>query len=77
MNQMMKTVVKVCAVIAAAAVLVGVNGEFCLVQRGKKVMVKEKFALVLENSHAQQLMTTDLIESENAKVQSLEKAQIL
>lgn len=34
-------------------VLLSVNGENCLVQRGKDVRIKRKFALVLEQSLAQ------------------------
>ena len=36
-------------------VFVAVNGENCLIQRGVPVKIKRKFALVLENSDAQDL----------------------
>ena len=43
-------------------VYVAVNGENCVVQRGKKVKVKRKFANVLENSSIQDFETSELID---------------
>lgn len=43
-------------------VFVSVNGENCVIQRGKKVMVKRKFAAVLENSSIQDFETSELID---------------
>jgi hypothetical protein len=37
------------------------NGDSILIQRGKTVMIKRKFALVLENSNRQDLYTADVI----------------
>ena len=42
-------------------VFVSVNDETCQIQRGKKVMVKRKFAEVLGQSHQQDLETCELI----------------
>lgn len=42
-------------------VYVAVNGENCIIQRGKPVMVKRKFAQVLANSDSQDEYTADLI----------------
>lgn len=43
-------------------VFVSVNGENCVIQRGKKVKVKRKFANVLENSGIQDFETSELID---------------
>ena len=43
-------------------VFVSVNDETCQIQRGKKVMVKRKFAEVLEASRTQDLKTNELID---------------
>ena len=53
-------------------VFVAVNGVGCLIQRGKKVKVKRKFALALENSLKQDQKTSDFID---LKVTELEKAE--
>lgn len=42
-------------------VFVAVNGETCLIQRGKPVQIKRKFALVLEQSQTQDMATADMI----------------
>lgn len=42
-------------------VFVGVNGEGCLIKRGEKVMIKRKFAEVLEHSAEQDEKTAALI----------------
>lgn len=42
-------------------VFVAVNGEACLIQRGKPVHIKKKFALVLEQSQVQDMATADMI----------------
>lgn len=41
---------------------IGVNGEICLVQRGKPIKIKRKFADVLEKSKIQDFETSDLID---------------
>ena len=46
---------------------VGVNDETCLIQRGKTVMVKRKFAEVLEQSMKQDLETSELIEQKSSE----------
>ncbi len=42
-------------------VFVAVNGEGCLIQRGKQVMIKRKFAEVLQRSMDQDNRTAELI----------------
>lgn len=42
-------------------VFVAVNGESCLIQRGKPVHIKRKFALILEQSQSQDMATADMI----------------
>ena len=46
---------------------VGLNGEICLIQRGKKVKIKRKFAKVLENSNRQDFETSELIEKKSSE----------
>lgn len=53
-------------------VTVSVNGETCLVQRGKKVKIKRKFAQVLEDSRRQNLKTSDFI---SMKARELEEKE--
>lgn len=53
-------------------VFVAVNGVGINVPRGKKVMVKRKYALVIENSLKQDRKADDFIE---LKVRELEKAE--
>lgn len=51
-------------------VFVCVNGENCVVPRGEKWKIKKKFALVLEQSHAQDLMTGQLMDSKAAEYEA-------
>ena len=53
-------------------VTVSVNGETCLVQRGKKVKIKRKFAQVLEDSRLQDIKTSDFI---SLKTRELEEKE--
>jgi hypothetical protein len=48
-------------------VFVSVNGENCVIKRGEKVMVKRKFAAVLENSDMQDYETSKLIEKKSSE----------
>ena len=45
-------------------VFVAVNGEHCKIQRGKTVMIKRKFARVLEQSHLQDTATEEMMARE-------------
>mgnify|MGYP003290196935 CR=1 FL=1 len=45
-------------------VIVSVNGETCQIQRGVKVKIKRKFALVLERSQAQNIKAAELMANE-------------
>ena len=51
-------------------VFVAVNGENCVVPRGTKWKIKKKLALVLEQSHAQDLMTGQLMDSKAAEYEA-------
>ena len=51
-------------------VLVCVNGERLLIQRGKRVEIPRKFALVLEESAKQDAATANLIESESSRYEA-------
>ena len=46
-------------------VFVAVNGENCVIKRGEKVLVKRKFAEVLDNSDLQDYETSKLIEKKS------------
>lgn len=46
-------------------VFVAVNGESCVIERGKKVKVKKKFADVIEQSMSQDLKTARLMDSKS------------
>lgn len=46
-------------------VFVAVNGESCVIARGKKVKIKKKFADVIENSMKQDIKTARLMDSES------------
>lgn len=46
-------------------VYVSVNDENCLIKRGERVMVKRKFADVLDNSRSQDYETSKLIEKKS------------
>lgn len=48
-------------------VFVSVNDETCQIQRGKTVMVKRKFAAVLDASMKQDLETSELIEKKTSE----------
>ena len=48
-------------------VFVAVNGENCVIKRGEKVMVKRKFAEVLELSDKQDYETSLLIEQKSSE----------
>lgn len=54
-------------------VFVAVNGVGCQIQRGKKIKVKRKYALALENSLNQDKKTSDLID---LKVRELQEAEL-
>lgn len=47
-------------------VFVCVNGETCLIKRGHKVKIKRKFAEVVKQSLAQDTLTSQLINKEEA-----------
>ena len=46
-------------------VFVAVNGESCVIARGKKVKVKKKFADVIENSMRQDIRTAKLMDNKS------------
>ncbi len=48
-------------------VFVAVNGESCVIQRGKKVNIKKKFADVLENSMRQDIKTARLMDNKSSE----------
>ena len=48
-------------------VYVAVNGENCVIKRGERVMVKRKFADVLDNSDMQDYETSLLIEKKSSE----------
>lgn len=56
-------------------VFVAVNGERVQIKRGETVMVKRKFADVLEQSMAQDMATANLIEQESSKYDAEAKAR--
>ena len=45
-------------------VFVAVNGESCVIARGRKVKIKKKFADVIENSMRQDIKTARLMDRE-------------
>ena len=45
-------------------VFVSIGGENCVIKRGIPVKIKRKFALVLEQSHRQDMKTQEYIESQ-------------
>ncbi len=53
-------------------VFVAVNGVGCQIQRGKRVKVKRKYAIALENSMKQDKKTSDFID---LKVRELKQAE--
>ena len=48
-------------------VFVSVNGENCVIKRGERVMIKRKFADVLDNSKLQDYKTSTLIEKKSSE----------
>lgn len=46
-------------------VFVAVNGESCVITRGKKVMAKKKFANILRNSRIQDTNTARLMDEKS------------
>lgn len=54
-------------------VFVAVNGESCLIQRGKQVMVKKKFADVLQRSAEQDAKTAELIQGYEDDYESMSR----
>ena len=46
-------------------VFVAVNGESCVIARGRKVKVKKKFADVIENSMRQDVKTARLMDNKS------------
>ena len=44
---------------------VAVNGESCVIARGKKVRIKKKFAEVLQNSMLQDIQTARLMDNKS------------
>ncbi len=58
-------------------VFVAVNGERVQIKRGETVMVKRKFAAVLEQSMAQDTATANLIEEESSRYEAEAKARNL
>ncbi|MBQ6945367.1 MAG: hypothetical protein IJN43_13715 [Ruminococcus sp.] len=51
-------------------VYVAVNGENCLIKRGIKTKIKKKFALVLEQSSMQDLMTGQYMDTKAAEYEA-------
>jgi hypothetical protein len=58
-------------------VFVAVNGERVQIKRGETVMVKRKFARVLEQSMDQDAATANLIEAESGRYEAEAKARNL
>ena len=56
-------------------VFVAVNGENCLIQRGKEIKIKRKFALVLEGSSFQDEQSASLSEQLQSEYQERVKAE--
>ena len=48
-------------------VFVAVNGESCVIARGKKVRIKKKFADVIENSMRQDVKTARLMDNKSGE----------
>ena len=48
-------------------VFVAVNGESCVIMRGKKVKIKKKFADVIENSMKQDVKTARLMDAKSGE----------
>lgn len=56
-------------------VFVAVNGENCLIQRGKEIKIKRKFALVLEGSSFQDEQSASFSEQLQSEYQERVKAE--
>ncbi|MEA4920800.1 MAG: hypothetical protein VB078_07760 [Clostridiaceae bacterium] len=54
-------------------VFVAVNGEGCLIKRGDTVMVKRKFAEVLEQSDRQDMYTSNLMDERSGEYERMSK----
>ena len=54
-------------------VYVAVNGRNCVIKRGEWVKVKRKFALVLDQSEIQDMMTAELLEAEQKRYREVEE----
>lgn len=54
-------------------VFVAVNGVGCIVPRGKKVKIKRKYALALEDSMKQDMKTSDFIDLKMRELEDAEK----
>ena len=55
-------------------VFVGCNGENVVIQRGVKVKIKRKFALVLDQSEIQDIQTAEMLEAEQNRFREAEEA---
>lgn len=55
-------------------VTVAVNGDVCIIQRGKPVKIKRKFAYALKKSHKQDALAADYI---NGKTAEYEKNKVV
>ena len=55
-------------------VYVAVNGQNCVIKRGEWVKIKRKFALVIDQSEIQDLKTSAMLESEQARFRDAEAA---
>ena len=51
-------------------VFVAVNGESCVISRGKKVQVKKKFANILRNSEMQDVSTAKMMDKKSDEFKS-------
>ena len=58
-------------------VFVAVNGESCVIARGKKVPVKKKFANVIRNSNIQDEKTAKLMDAKSDEFKSELRARNL
>lgn len=54
-------------------VFVAVNGQSCLIQRGKPVQIKRKFARVLEQSMNQDILASELMDREEKEFERQSK----
>lgn len=54
-------------------VFVAVNGQSCLIQRGKPVQIKRKFARVLEQSMSQDIAASELMDQEEKEFERQSK----